>query len=167
MTLVKVITSSCIEYKIILMEILFESFSYLHWLLLGLILVIIELFLWSIFLLWIGVSAVTMSIVVYLYPQLSLGIQLVTFVLLSAATSFVAIRYFPVKTVDDELSRKAKDHIGKECTVVSTDNDVAKVKLGESLWFAKGFDMNVGQKVRITGTDASSLVVEPILKTES
>ncbi|MDP7553244.1 MAG: NfeD family protein [Candidatus Thioglobus sp.] len=144
------------------MEVLFESFSYLHWLILGLLLVITELFLWSIFLLWFGVSAVTMSIVVYLYPQLSLGIQLVTFVLLSAATSYVATRYFPVRTVDDEISRKAKDHIDKECTVVSTDNNVNKVKLGESLWFAKGFDMSVGQKVRITGTDDSTLIVEPI-----
>ena len=144
------------------MEVLFESFSYLHWLILGLLLVITELFLWSIFLLWFGVSAVTMSIVVYLYPQLSLGIQLVTFVLLSAATSYVATRYFPVRTVDDEISRKAKDHIDKECTVVSTDNNVNKVKLGESLWFAKGFDMSVGQKVRVTATDDSTLIVEPV-----
>ncbi len=79
MTLIKVIISPYIEYKIISMEMLFESFSY--WLILGLLLVIIELFLWSIFLLWIGVSAITLSIVVYLYPQLSLGIQLVAFVL--------------------------------------------------------------------------------------
>ncbi len=158
MTLIKVIISPYIEYKIISMEMLFESFSY--WLILGLLLVIIELFLWSIFLLWIGVSAITLSIVVYLYPQLSLGIQLVAFVLLSAVTCFVAIRFFPVRTVDDEISRKAIDHIGKECTVVSTDNDVIKVKLGESLWFAKGFDMSVGQKVRVTGTDDSTLIVE-------
>ena len=113
MTLIKVIISPYIEYKIISMEILFESFSYLHWLILGLLLVIIELFLWSIFLLWIGVSAITLSIVVYLYPQLSLGIQLMAFVLLSAVTCFVAIRFFPVRTVDDDISRKAKDHIGK------------------------------------------------------
>ncbi len=162
MTLIKVIISPYIEYKIISMEILFESFSYLHWLILGLLLVIIELFLWSIFLLWFGVSAITMSIAVYLYPQLSLGIQLVAFILLSAATCFVAIRFFPVSTVDDEISRKAIDHIGKECTVVSTDNDVIKVQLGESLWFAKGFDMSVGQKVRVTGTEDSTLIVEPV-----
>ncbi len=162
MTLIKVIISPYIEYKIISMEMLFESFSYLYWLILGLLLVIIELFLWSIFLLWFGVSAITMSIVVYLYPQLSLGIQLVAFILLSAATSFAAIRFFPVRTVDDEISRKAKDHIGKECTVISTDNDVIKVRLGESLWFAEGFDMSVGQKVRVTGTDDSTLIVEPV-----
>ena len=162
MTLIKVIISPYIEYKIISMEILFESFSYLHWLILGLLLVIIELFLWSIFLLWFGVSAITMSIAVYLYPQLSLGIQLVAFILLSAATCFAAIRFFPVRTVDDEISRKAKDHIGKECTVISTDNDVIKVRLGESLWFAEGFDMSVGQKVRVTATDDSTLIVEPV-----
>ena len=140
---------------------LFESFNHLHWLLVGLLVVIIELFLWSTFLLWIGVSAVTMSIAVYLYPQLSLGIQLLAFVLFSVGSSFIAIRYFPVRTVDAELSRKAQQHIGKECTVVSIGNDVFKVKLGESLWFAKGFDMSIGQKVRIVDTVSSILIVEP------
>ncbi len=42
MTLIKVIISPYIEYKIISMEMLFESFTY--WLILGLLLVIIELF---------------------------------------------------------------------------------------------------------------------------
>jgi len=143
------------------MEILFESFNYLHWLLLGLLVVIIELFLWSTFLLWIGVSAVTMSILVYLYPQLSLGIQLLAFVLLSVASSFIAIRYFPVKTVDDELNLNAKSHIGKECTVVSIENSIFKVRLGESLWFAKGCEMSVGQKVQIVDVDSLTLIVEP------
>ena len=45
---------------------------------------------------------------------------------------------------------------------MSTDNDVIKVQLGESLWFAKGFDMSVGQKVLVTGTDDSTLIVEPV-----
>jgi len=143
------------------MEMLLENLNYLHWLVFGLALVIVELFLWSMFLLWIGASAITISIVFYLYPEVSWGLQVLFFILLSVVSTFLAKKYFPVKTVDDELNLNAKDHIGKECTVVSIEKNIVKVRLGESLWFAKGCEMSVGQKVQIIDTDSSTLIVEP------
>ena len=146
------------------MEMLLENLNYLHWLVFGLALVIVELFLWSMFLLWIGASAITISIVFYLYPGVSWGLQVLSFLLLSAVSTFLAKKYFPVKTVDDELSINAKSHIGKECTVVSIENSIVKVSLGESLWFAKGCEMSVGQKVQIVDVESSTFIVEPSSK---
>jgi len=146
------------------MEMLFENLNYLHWLVFGLALIIVELFLWSMFLLWIGASAITISIVFYLYPEVSWGLQVLSFILLSAVSTFLAKKYFPVKTVDDELSINAKSHIGKECTVVSIENSIVKVSLGESLWFAKGCEMSVGQKVQIVDVESSTFIVEPSSK---
>ena len=143
------------------MEMLLENLNYLHWLVFGLALVIVELFLWSMFLLWIGASAITISIVFYLYPGVSSGLQVLSFVLLSAVSTLLAKKYFPVKTVDDELSINAKSHIGKECTVVSIENSIVKVRLGESLWLAKGCEMSVGQKVQIVDVESSTFIVEP------
>ena len=143
------------------MEMLLDNLNYLHWLVFGLGLVIVELFLWSMFLLWIGASAITISIVFYLYPGVSSGLQVLSFVLLSAVSTLLAKKYFPVKTVDDELSINAKSHIGKECTVVSIENSIVKVSLGESLWFAKGCEMSVGQKVQIVDVESSTFIVEP------
>ena len=157
----KILLLSRKEYKITFMEMLLENLNYLHWLVFGLALVIVELILWSMFLLWIGVSAITISIVIYLYPEVSAGLQALSFALLSLVSIFLAKKYFPVKTIDDELSINAKNHIGKECTVVSIENNIIKVRLGESLWFAKGCEMSVGQKVRIVDTDLSTLIVEP------
>ena len=153
--------SSHKEYKITFMEMLLENLNYLHWLVFGLALVIVELFLWSMFLLWIGASAITISIVFYLYPEVSAGLQVLSFVLLSAVSTFLAKKYFPVKTVDDELSINAKSHIGKKCTVVSIENSIVKVRMGESLWFAKGCEMSVGQKVQIVDVESSTFIVEP------
>jgi len=113
------------------------------------------------FLLWIGASAITISIVFYLYPEVSAVLQVLSFIFLSAVSTFLAKKYFPVKTVDDELNLNAKGHIGKECTVVSIENGIVKVRLGESLWFAKGSELSVGQKVRIVDTDSSTFIVEP------
>ena len=143
------------------MEMLLDNLNYLHWLVFGLTLVIVELFFWSIFLLWIGASAITISIVFYLYPEVSWELQVLSFILLSLVSTFLAKKYFPVKTVDDELSLNAKAHIGKECTVVSIENNIIKVRLGESLWFAKGCEMSVGQKVQIVDVDSSTFIVKP------
>jgi len=143
------------------MELLFENLNYMHWLVLGLALVIIELFVWSVFLLWIGASAITVSVIYYLFPDVSIVLQTLTFVLISISTTFLAKKYFPVKTVDDQLHDKAKLHIGKEYRVASVENGIAKIQIGESLWFAKGSDLIIGQTVKILDVESSTFIVKP------
>ena len=144
------------------MEILFDNLNFMHWLVLGLALIILELFLWTTFLLWIGASAITVSIVFYLIPDIGGLTQLLTFLVISVAATYLSKRYYPVKTVDDELHEKAKTYIGKECKVSSIENDVIKVQIGKSLWFAKGQELSVGQIVKIVDVDSSTFIVEPI-----
>ena len=144
------------------MEMLFENLNFMHWLVLGLSLIILELFLWTVFLLWIGASAITVSIFFYLMPETAWPIQLLIFVALSLASTFLAKRYYPVKTVDDELHEKAKTYIGKECKVSSIDDGAIKVKIGNSLWFAKGRELSVGQTVKIIDVESSTFIVEPV-----
>ena len=144
------------------MEILFDNLNFMHWLVLGLALIILELFLWTTFLLWIGASAITVSIVFYLIPGDDGLIQLLTFLAISVATTYLSKKYYPVKTVDDELNEKAKTYIGNECKVNSMEDGVIKVQIGKSLWFAEGTDLIVGQTVKIVGVKASTFIVEPV-----
>ena len=144
------------------MEMLFENLNFMHWLVLGLSLIILELFLWTTFLLWIGASAITVSIVFYLMPDTAWPIQLIIFVALSLATTYLSKRYYPVKTVDDELYDKAKTYIGKECKVRSIEDDVIKIQIGKSLWFAKGSELSVGQTVKIIDVESTTFIVEPV-----
>ena len=144
------------------MEMLFENLNFMHWLVLGLSLIILELFLWTVFLLWIGASAITVSIFFYLMPDTSWPIQLLIFVALSLTSTSLAKRYYPVKTVDDELHEKAKTFIGKECKVSSIEDGIIKVQIGKSLWFARGTGLSVGQVVKIVGVDDSTFIVELI-----
>ena len=144
------------------MEMLFENLNFMHWLVLGLSLIILELFLWTVFLLWIGASAITVSIFFYLMPDTSWPIQLLIFVTLSLTTTNLAKRYYPVKTVDDELHEKAKTFIGKECKVSSIEDGIIKVQIGKSLWFAKGKNLSIGQAVKIINVESSTFIVEPV-----
>jgi membrane protein implicated in regulation of membrane protease activity len=144
------------------MEMLFENLNFMHWLTLGLSLIILELFLWTVFLLWIGASAITVSIFFYLMPDTLWPIQLLIFVILSLTTTNLAKRYYPVKTVDDELHEKAKTFIGKECKVSSIEDGIIKVQIGKSLWFAKGKNLSIGQVVKIINVESSTFIVEPV-----
>ena len=144
------------------MEMLFENLNFMHWLVLGLSLIILELFLWTVFLLWIGASAITVSIFFYLMPDTSWPIQLLIFVILSLTSTNLAKRYYPIKTVDDELHEKAKTFIGKECRVDSIEDGIIKVQIGKSLWFARGTGLSVGQAVKIVDVDDLTFIVELI-----
>ena len=95
------------EYKITVMEMMFESLNFMHWLILGLSLIILELFLWTVFLLWIGASAIMVSIIFYLMPETGSLFQIFIFVALAFSATYLAKRFYPVKTVDDELHEKA------------------------------------------------------------
>ena len=143
------------------MEFLFENLNFIHWLVLGIALIILELFVWTVFLLWIGSSAVTVGIIFFLFPNVSGLLQLLIFIVLAVATTLLSKKYYPVKTVDEQLHDKAKSHIGKECTIESVENGVTKVKIGESLWFAKGSDLSTGQSVKIIDVESSTFIVEP------
>ena len=144
------------------MELLFEYLYYLHWLVIGLVLIIIELFVWSVFLLWIGASAITVSIIFYLIPEISGTLQLIIFLVLASSATYLSKRYYPVKTVDDQLNDKAKKYIGKECISESIENGVTIVKIGESLWFAKGSNLSAGQTVKIIDVESSTFIIEPL-----
>ena len=144
------------------MDILFDNLNFMHWLALGLAMIIFELFLWTTFLLWIGASAITVSIVFYLIPDTGGPLQILIFLTLSLAATYLSKRYYPVKTVDDELYEKAKTYIGKECKVISIEDAVIKVQIGKSLWFAKGSELIIGQTVKIVDVDSSTFIVEPV-----
>jgi len=143
------------------MELIFENLNFMHWLILGIGLIIIELFLWTVFLLWIGSSAITSGVIYFLFPNISGSMQLLIFVVIAIAATSLAKKYYPVKTVDEQLHNKAKSHIGKECTIESIENGVTKVKIGKSLWFAKGSNLSAGQTVKIIDVESSTFIVEP------
>ena len=143
------------------MELIFDNLNFIHWLILGIGLIIVELFLWTVFLLWIGSSAITSGVIYFLFPNISGLMQLLIFAVIAIAATSLAKKYYPVKTVDEQLHNKAKSHIGKECTIESIENGVTKVKIGKSLWFAKGSNLSTGQTVKIIDVESSTFIVEP------
>ena len=142
------------------METLFSNIDFLDWLIFGAVLIIVEIFVCSTFFLWMGISAVIVGIFLKINPELSSNTQLLTFAFLSVSSIYIANKFFKVETVDTQLNERASRHIGNTYTVVELTDDGAKVKVGDSIWLAKGCEMSIGQKVRVVETDITTLIVE-------
>ena len=143
------------------MEIILNSINDWHWLILGFTLIIVELFIWSAYCLWLGVVAITIAILINLYPGFTPNHQLFSFIVFSVLAIFVSKKVLPVKTMDDKLEKSAKKHIGKIASVVEVSNEIATIKIGKSLWQAQGCEMQTGQNVEVIDAEGLILIVRP------
>lgn len=73
---------------------------YWHWLVLGLILVVLEIFLPSFVVLWFGLGALVVGLCQWLFPALPFATQLLIWLLASTAMAVVWFRYFKPRMVD-------------------------------------------------------------------
>jgi membrane protein implicated in regulation of membrane protease activity len=61
------------------------------------------------------------------------------------------------------MNRRGARMVGETALVVSAiEHGSGRVKVGDSEWIARGVNVAAGERVRITGTDGSSLLVEPL-----
>ncbi len=143
------------------MEVILDI-NYWNWLVAGLIFIIIELFTWSVFFLWMGVSSLTVGILVYFFPALDWRIQFVLFAMLSIISIYLARRLFVTTNERNSLNNRANIHIGHIYTVAEVGDNYAKVYVDDSLWLAKGCEMKIGQKVKVIDTRSATLIVTAV-----
>lgn len=74
----------------------------------------------------------------------------------------------PVPTSDPLLNDRLARHIGETVMVVGAiEHGSGRVKLGDSVWTAKGPDAEVGTRVRIVGAEGTCLRVERLVISNS
>lgn len=134
------------------------------WLGLGLVLFALEMvFAPGSYLLWIGLAALVMA-GVSAVVALSLGVEITVFAVLALAFGFVGWRVYGARSKDDaarDLHDLSGGMVGREFLLATAIVDgVGQVKVADSVWRATGPDLAMGEKVRVTGVDGSTLVVE-------
>jgi membrane protein implicated in regulation of membrane protease activity len=132
------------------------------WLLAAAILGILEIFVPGIFLVWMAVAAGITGIMAALLP-ISLPFQLGIFALLAFAAVYSGRQYYernPVPTTDPNLNERTARLIGRTVIVeTAIQNGEGRVKVGDSVWKARGPDAPAGSQVVVTGADGSCLSV--------
>jgi len=135
------------------------------WWLLALVLIGAELMVPGFFMLWIGIAAAAMGVILMFLPELSFLTQAVLFVALALISCYVYwqfVRSAAAATRDQpHLNRSAEQHVGKRYVLdTAIVNGRGKVKVGDSSWLAEGPDLPAGSEVEVIATDGSALKVQ-------
>ena len=141
------------------------------WLLLGFVLLGLELLAPGVFLVWFGLAALVVGgVSVMPFADASWWpwqMQSVAFVILSALFAMVGTRLLKDDDARERSPARLNDRAaqleGRAATLVSPIEDgIGRIKLGDTIWRVSGPDLPEGAKVRVVGSRAETLLVEPI-----
>jgi membrane protein implicated in regulation of membrane protease activity len=138
-----------------------------YWLVLGLALMVLELFNPGAFMLWLGLGALLTAGVVMLVTDLATVWQIIAFGLFSLV-AILAYREWrrrnPRVEASDRplLNQRAAQLVGEVHVLAEPIIDGrGRLKIGDAFWSVFGPDQVAGTRVRIIATDGVSLTVTP------
>lgn len=141
------------------------------WLTGGLVLAGLEMLVPGVYLIWLALAAIATGLLVLGSEQVFGGdlpgaMQVISFVFLALIFAFSARRWLrdsPIESADPMLNHPTQRMVGKTALVTHTiEHGSGRIKFGDSEWMAQGPDSAIGARVRITGSEGTILLVEPL-----
>lgn len=138
-------------------------FTFWHWWLLGIILLVLELTTFTTYFLWIGFAALITGTLAWLVPTLAINLQWMIFGVISVVNVIIFVKFFRKKQSPIvSLNQRANQLIGQQLTLSTPiENGRGKAQIGETQWLIKGPDLPANTKVVVIGTDDTWLIIEP------
>lgn len=140
------------------------SAHYLWWIL-ALLLIAGEVLLPGYFMLWIGLAAAAMGVVLRAVPTLGLLTQAVLFALLAFAFCIGYARWLRPRLErsspgDERLNRRGEQMIGQRYVLVEPIvNGRGKARVGDGQWLVSGPDLPLGSTVEVVAVEGTTLQV--------
>jgi membrane protein implicated in regulation of membrane protease activity len=135
------------------------------WIALGLALAVLEMLVPGVYLIWLAIAALLTGALTWIF-DFGVPIQIIDFVFLSLIVVFSARRFLseqPIASADPFLNNRMGRLVGQTGTVSQAITDgEGRVRQGDSEWLARGPDIAAGARVRITGFEGGTLLVEPL-----
>lgn len=140
--------------------------SYIEWLALGILLILLELFVPGVYLVWFGFAGLAVAGFAYL-KDIGLSDQLLLFSLLSAIFTFIGFyvykRYLKKdgKTNHPHLNDRSAQLVGKTVTVAKdVKNGQTKVTVGDSVWLAEtDLPLHAGEEALVVGVRKGLILI--------
>jgi membrane protein implicated in regulation of membrane protease activity len=133
------------------------------WLSLGLVLMAAETIVPGAFLLWFGIAALVMSVVVWLLPDVHGLAQAVLFGGLAVVAVQVYRLYFRKHEPQGDqplLNRRSEQYVGRVFVLdTPIENGFGKIRIGDSIWTVAGDPLPAGTRVTVTAVDGMALKV--------
>ncbi|AHG21491.1 membrane protein [Chania multitudinisentens RB-25] len=139
------------------------------WISLGGLLLATEMLGASGYLLWSGVSAVLVGILVRLLPQLNWEWQGSIFAVMTIAVAYLWwywLRQRPVSSGSQVLNQRNRQLIGTRTTLTEAmHNGLGRVNIADSSWRAQANeDLPAGTEVEVVAVEGVTLVVRAIIR---
>ena len=136
-----------------------------YWWVAAALLIVLEVFIPGNVLIWLGISAGLVGGLALAFPEMPPAIALLAFAVLSVSSVVVFRLYFrgrPKPSDHPTLNRRTQQLVGRVVEVAEPiRGGQGRVRIGDSLWVARGDDRDAGLRVRIVGTEGTDLLVEP------
>ncbi len=133
------------------------------WLTIGVILGAAEIIVPGFFLIWLAVAAIVTGLLTWVLP-LNIAFQMLVFAVLAVMAVYAGRRWFamnPIESADPNLNNRGARLVGESVVVVEAIvGGHGRVRVGDSEWPAKGGDAAIGDRVIVTGSDGSMLLVQ-------
>lgn len=142
--------------------------AYWHWIVFGVILVLSEMALSTFFILWFGIAAILVGVLMIVVPQLDLNWQILTWTGLSVVMALLWFKFLKPLSVDQTkagLSREAI--VGEIGQVIRVPGSERRGKLrfpapilGSDEWEIMSMDkLSEGERVQVKDVSGNTLVV--------
>lgn len=142
----------------------FTAIEFWHWWVLAALLIAIEVVAPSTVLLWPGISAAVVGLVLLLMPELGWEMQVLAFAVLSIASLAVwrvFLRPAPGPDPASSLNRRGASYVGRRFTIEEPIVDGhGRLTVDDTTWRIEGEDMEAGAHVTVVALDGAVFKVE-------
>lgn len=145
-------------------------FVFWHWFALALALGIVDLLVGANFLLvWCGIAAASVGVILLLIPKLGWEYQLLLFGIGVLASFFVwqfYTRKIFGKFKPNTLNQRGRQYIGRHFTLEEPIvNGLGRIRVDDTIWRVEGDDLPVGAKVKVV--DVNGIILKVKLVSDS
>lgn len=140
------------------------SVHYLWWIL-ALLLIAGEMLVPGYFMLWIGLAAAAMGVLLWLVPSLGLLAQALLFAVLAIVACVIYAQWLRPglqrrEPGSERLNRRGEQMIGQRYELIEPIiHGRGKVRVGDGQWLVSGPDLPLGSTVEVEAVDGSLLKV--------
>ncbi|MFM5020385.1 NfeD family protein [Aeromonas rivipollensis] len=150
------------------MTALFEALTHWHWLGLGFVLLAIEVLGSVGFLLWTGIAALEVGLILLLWP-FGWQAQLLLFAAQSLVTTWAWWRWQHKRDRSSRdaaapINERMQSYLGRELTLLDeVSQGTSRVHLDDTVWTVRcPVPLPAGSRVKVVGADSHILLVEPL-----
>lgn len=145
------------------------TFLYWHWIVIGVALMLGEIFIGTFFIFWFGAAAIVIGLVLVLFPGINLALQIISWAVLSTLFALGWFRFLKPLSIDKTQAGLSRETLlGESGQVLSPPNGDKRGTvrfpapvLGSDEWlFISQDQLNIGDRVSVIDVSGNSLIVK-------